>query len=237
MPWPCLADFGSLGRELLGELLDLAPGASVLELSVASRRVRDAVDECRVTTTEGPWRFPKGMIVPWRFLGLGDVKKLPCVTLCCEVEFPHEQELRNFFQAARQLADDTVDGQVTFARFTFDPQDVAHLFYGEDYSNANWCGTEQTAELVFNGCHMTCSLDGHRDEADDVPWINLSVDQDSSAENPLICCSSLLLPQLRMNSSCGNIYECHDLDAESPLTDLVQRSLPLPMFLGVKGLD
>ena len=53
----------------------------------------------------------------------------------------------------------------------------------------------------------------------------------------LICCSSVLLPDLRLFGSFCNIYNDHELDAESPLTQLVRANMPLPMLFGVKGVD
>ena len=69
--------------------------------------------------------------------------------------------------------------------------------------------------------------------------MNLYVDIENGTDlpqNPLIC-SSLLLPDLRLFASYGSIYNDHELDTESPLTQLVRANVPLPMLFGVKGLD
>ena len=50
-----------------------------------------------------------------------------------------------------------------------------------------------------------------------------------------ICAAvAFLLPKLRLLAG-YDIYGGHDLDAESPLTDLVRANQPLPLLFGVKG--
>ena len=237
MPW--LRD---LSKELLVRVLDLASDSSVLQLSVASGGLKNAVEECRPVSGEGPWCHPPGTWETsglWRYLGLGDVTStlLPSVTLRCEVKFQDLQEVLLFLKAAKALADDTIDNHVTFDHFVFKPKDVRHLYFGEDDHNGRWCTAGQT-EVNFQG-QLYCSIEAHRDDDDEVPWINVYVHWPylPMKENPLICCSSLLLPELRMLASIGNIYDTHDLYEGSPLTELVRASRPLPMMLGVQGFD
>ena len=66
-------------------------------------------------------------------------------------------------------------------------------------------------------------------------WVESHTD---GPQNPLVCCSSLVFPELRLHSMREREYqESHDLDASSPLTELVRANMPLPMFFGVKGFE
>lgn len=241
MPWRF-----DLSKELLVHVLNLSTDASVLHFAAASRAVRNAVEECREigsacsAGSHGPWRHPPAtweVSGLWRFLGLGDLKKIPKVTLCCETEFQHSAELLAFLKAVKALAADTVDGHVTFSNFSFPPTDAAELFHGEDEFMTT---SGQVATVVFNGYHIECSIDAHLwIHEGEVPTINLWVHENEKGalpENLLICCSSLLAPELRLLASCGeNMSEELDLDSESPFTELVRASKPLPMLLGVWG--
>ena len=127
---PCL---NALNTELLVRVLDLASDVSVLELDVASPSLTRAVEECRRGSPlgEGAWRHPPGkweVCGLWRFLSLGDLKKIPSVTLSCKVEFQNVTEALAFFKAAKHLAADTIDGQVTFNTCSFSGEDVAELY-------------------------------------------------------------------------------------------------------------
>ena len=112
---------------------------------------------------------------------------------------------------------------------------------GDDFMTES----HQTVEVVFNGCRLNCSLSlaAHlqpEDSDGEIPWVNVYVDIDDGTvllQNPLICCSSVLLPDLRLFGSFCNIYNDHELDAESPLTQLVRANMPRPMLFGVKGVD
>ena len=209
------------GKYLLAKVLDHSSDASVLELSAASRGAKSAVDTCRPLGTEGLWQHPPGaweVCGLWRFLGLGDVKRIPSVTLSSKVEFQNLREVLAFFKAASQLAADTMDGQVTYGTFSFKPADVARLSFGVG-TFEHQCDSGET-EVLFDD-RLKCLIEAHRHDGDEVPWINIHV-QRSTIEpdpNPLICCS-LLLPELRMSASMGNVYDTHDLDTESPLTEL-----------------
>ncbi|CAE7258100.1 aglC [Symbiodinium natans] len=238
---PCLLD---LSNGFLVDVLDLSCDGSVLELAAASKAMQSAVEACRwiaPVCSRFPWRHLQGKLKLnglWRYWGLGDLKRnpIPFATLCCEIEFQNLAEVMAFLRAANHLAADTVDGQVTFVnKFAFEAGDVAHLYFGEDDGNGRWCSAGQT-KVFFNGRPVECSIEAHRDEEEEVPWINVSVDHDLPM-NPMISCSSLHLPELRMEASLGSVYDVHDLQAESPLTELVRASKPLPMFLGVTGFD
>ena len=227
-------------REVLVQVLSLSSDASVLHFAAASRRLRDAVEECRQIGSQGPWRHAattwevSGL---WRFLGLSDLKKIPKVTLCCETEFQHEKEVLAFFKAAKGLAADTIDGHVIFSKFTFDATDASHLFFGEEEFMTD---AHETVKFLIKGYQVECSIDGHLwwDEST-VPTINLWVHENSDVPKNLdieICCSSIVSPELRLIASCrDNMSKELDLDAKSPFTELVRTSRPLPMLLGVKG--
>ena len=112
---PCLLN---LSKELLVRALDFSSDTSVLELAAASRAVKTEVEECRPFGSEGSWRHPAGAWNTsglWRFLGLGDLKKIPFVSLCCEVEFQNVTETLAFLKAAKDLASDTIDDHVSFS--------------------------------------------------------------------------------------------------------------------------
>ena len=234
---PCLRN---LSKELLLNVLEFSSDTSVLELAATSRGVRSAVDECRSTGKGFPWRHPPGSLEVsglWRVFGLGDLKRIPVppVNLRCDVEFQDFAEVVAFLKAANDFAADTMDGHVTFDKLSFDAGDVAHLFFGADDRNDRWCATGET-EVLFNGRRVECTLDAQRTDDDENPWMYVHVDCENLLPNPIICCSSLLSPELRMraNIRCGDI---HDLDEESPFTDFVLTNMPLPLFFGVKELD
>ena len=231
---PCLQ---KLSKEELLNVLEFSSDASVLELAATSRCVRSAVGEIR-SGSGFPWQHPPGTLSGlWRFLGLGDLKRIliPSVSLQCDVEFQNFAEVVAFLKAANDFAADTMDGNVTFDKLSFDAGDVAHLFLGADDRNGRWCATGGT-EVLFNGRPVACTIDAQRTDDDENPWMYVHVDCEDLPPNPIICCSSLLSPELRMraNIRCGDI---HDLDEESPFTDFVLTSIPLPLFFGVKELD
>ena len=227
-----------LTNGLLVDVLDLVSDASALELSAASAAVKWAVEECRLAGSRFPWQHPPGKLHGlWRLFGLGDLKRkaIPFVTLRCEAEFENSARLVAFLKAANYLAADTIDGQVTFDnKFVFEASDVANLYYGEDDGNGRYC-TAGLTEVLFNDCPLTCGIDGHRSDGDEVPWINVCVFHQDLPQNPMIICSSLLLPELRMVASDGDVHNTHGLQADSPVTALVQASKALPVFFGVKG--
>jgi len=239
----------SLSEVLLVHVLDLSSDALVLELAAASRALRSGVEACRQVASEGPWQHAPGTWEAcglWRYLGLGDLKMIPAVTLCCETKFQHRTELLAFLKAVKALAAETFDGYVAFNQFTFDARKAASIFSREDMEGDDFMTeSHQTVEVVFNGCRLNCSLSlaAHSQPEDsdgEIPWVNVYVDIDDGTvllQNPLICCSSVLLPDLRLFGSFCNIYNDHELDAESPLTQLVRANMPLPMLFGVKGVD
>lgn len=220
-------------------MLDLS-SVTVLELAVASGSLRGAVDECRPIGCAGPWRLSPGPWYPcgiWRYLGLGDLIKLPKVTLCCETEFQETADVLAFVKAAKALAADTVDGHVGFNKCWFDAANAARLFFP---GNGEVCCYGDFAQIPFNGSQIECAIDAHSYlPQSGVPWIWVYVQEDSGLpRKPLVCCNSLVFPELRLLSLPGRDHqETHDLDATSPLTDLVRANMPLPMFFGVKGLE
>eukprot|EP00435_Cladocopium_sp_Y103_P070497 s127_g35.t1 len=231
-----------LSDVLLVHVLDLSLDTTVLELSAASHALKNGVDRCRRMSSEGPWQHLPGAWQTsglWRYLGFGDLQRIPEVTLCCEVKFQGLTEVLAFFKAVKALAADTIDGHVTFKKLMFDDA-VKTLF-----SKRGIFSTDETT-VVFDGYQMECFLDAFfYQEDDEVPLISLCVTykndkglrlraQDFPQIRPFICCSSVLLPKLRLLAG-YDIYGGHDLDAESPLTDLVRANLPLPMLFGVKG--
>jgi hypothetical protein len=147
-----------------------------------------------------------------------------------------------FFKAVKALAADTIDGHVTFKKLTF-KDEVKTLFPG--HNRVLWpLSTDQTT-VVFDGYQMKCFLTCFFQEDDEVPLISLCVnykndkglrlgDQDFPQIRAYMCCSSVLPPKLRLLAG-YDIYGGHDLDAESPLTDLVRANQPLPLLFGVKG--
>lgn len=235
-----------LSEVLLLHVLDLSPDASVLELAATSCGLRSGVEACREIRQEGgPWRHHKGLWEVsglWRFLGLGDLKTMPHVTFCCETKFQHVKELLAFYKAAQAFAADTIDGRVTFHKFTF--KGSAKLFCGQQVDFM--APSDQIADVDFNGRQIECSLDAHLHPEDEAPWINLFVNNEDdnrpdAPQNLLMCCSSPVLPDLRLlagfEASTIIIYNDHQLDSESPLTELMHANTPLPMMFGVKGLD
>eukprot|EP00438_Fugacium_kawagutii_P011884 Skav219165 [mRNA] locus=scaffold648:263034:263732:- [translate_table: standard] len=229
MPWL------RLSRGPLEHVLHVLPDASVLRLAATCCSMKSAVEECRAMHHDGPWRHPPGPWEAsglWRLLGLGDLKMIPMVTLCCEAEFQSVVEVLGFLKAAKDLAADTIDGQVVFNNFSFH---AAHLLWGDhDFTCER---AAERVDFVFKGCQIECSLEvSYFAGADEVPWIYPYVQHQRLPENPFICCNSLLSPQMRLRASLGNIY-FNDLDAGSPLTTLVRASMQLPMFLGVGAID
>eukprot|EP00438_Fugacium_kawagutii_P027428 Skav217154 [mRNA] locus=scaffold2621:329458:330228:- [translate_table: standard] len=241
-----------LSEVLLLHILDLSSDASVLELAGTSSAERKRVEDCRSIGQQGsPWQHHQGrweVSGLWRFLGLGDLKTMPHVTLCCEIKFQHVKELLAFYKAVKTFAADTVDGRVTFHNLTFDVKESANLFSGEE--EHFMAPSDQTAVVDFNGRQIECSLDAHLFYG--VPSINLFVcedddeededdDEEDTPQNLLMCCSSLLLPDVRLlaglEAGAFKLYDDHLLDAESPLTKAVRANMPLPVLFGVKGLD
>ncbi|CAE7421360.1 aglC [Symbiodinium natans] len=223
--------------EVIVHLLDVSSDSSALQLAAASHGLRKAVERCRGVACEGPWRHAAGaweVAGLWRFLGLGDLHRIPAVTLYCDMEFQHVGEVVKFLKAAKALASDTVDGRVTFSKFSFDPREMAELFDGEE--DDFMTTSDQTADVVFNGCNMTCSVDAHS-EGGPWPTLNLWVHEkdDEVVPQNVLMCSSLLLPELRLCASCEDIEGTHMLDGESPLTELVRTGMPLPMLIGVSS--
>ena len=51
----------------------------------------------------------------WRYLGLGDLKMIPVVILCCQNEFKHIE--KGAGQRCQSLAADIMDGHVFFNNF------------------------------------------------------------------------------------------------------------------------
>ena len=105
----------NLSEVLLVHMLDLSSDALVLELAAASRALRSGVEACRQVASEGPWQHAPGTWEAcglWRYLGLGDLKMIPAVTLCCETKFQHRTELLAFLKAVKALAAETFDGYV-----------------------------------------------------------------------------------------------------------------------------
>ena len=230
---PCLRN---LSKELLVRVLDFSSDVSVLQLAAASRAVKTEVEECRPLGSEGSWRHPAGAWSSsglWRFLGLGDLKKIPSVTLCGEVEFQSVAETRTFLKAAKNLAADTVDDHVSFNHFLFSAADVNELFCG-DGDNPHWCEADHKAAIQLKGCRIQCSLVATRTCAvQDAPrTLFLDVDR-SRRKNPRVICNSLLARDLRLQSRHGNIEVYGDLTKESPLTKFMRARMPLPMFLGL----
>ena len=242
MPW-----LHHLSKELLVRVLDLSSDKSVLELTAASRAVKTEVEECRPLGSEGSWRHPEGtwnMSGIWRFLGLGDLKSIPSVTLYCEVEFQNVVEALTFLKAAKNLAAETIDGQVSFSKCFFEAEDVSDLF--EAVQNP-----ENPEELQFD-CEATwCSavkpfrMFAFADERFESPWINISIEKlpeetDKLPERIALCVNSLLLPGLRLLAETEDkddgVVINYDLDGQSPLTEYVLNSRPLPMFFGFKQL-
>ena len=240
MPWP-----NDVSPELLVKILDLSSDASVLSLTAASWTWKGAVEDSRAMCNEGPWRHASGpweSVGLWRFLSLKDLNQIPDVTLCCEKVLQNAEEALAFFKAAKHLAADTVDGRGTFQMCSFETSDAVHLFSAdEDADLGKNCVAEPTAGVLFEGREIECVLEAHHFPHDRSPWTNLIIqNREIEGLNPLVCCSSLLLPKLRLLSGisgCINIYTDHNLDADSPLTDLVRLSMPVPLFFGVRGLD
>lgn len=236
---PCLHD---LHPGLLVQVLDFSSDVSVLDLAAVARSLKIAVEECRPIGC-GPWKHAPGPWSSsglWRYLGLGDLKKLPTVTLFCESEFQDTSDVLAFVKAAKALAADTVDGHVAFNKCSFDAAGTARLFSLD--GNDNVCFGDQIARLAVKGCRIECTIDAHHYLPDgDAPWIWVYVWVESHTDgpqNPLVCCSSLVFPELRLHSMREREYqESHDLDASSPLTELVRANMPLPMFFGVKGFE
>lgn len=232
MPW-----LHHLSKELLVRVLDFSSDTSVLELAVASRAVKTEVEECRPFGSEGSWRHPAGAWNTsglWRFLGLGDLKKIPFVSLCCEVEFQNVTETLAFLKAAKDLAADTIDDHVSLNQFLFSAADVNELFCG-DGDDPLWCEADHKAALKLKGCRIHCSLVATRTCAvQDAPrTLFLDVDRTRRRKNPRVICNSLLATDLRLQSRHGNIEVYGDLTKESPLTKLMCAKMPLPMFLGL----
>ena len=217
----------SLSKGLLVHVLDLSSDASVLELAAASRAVKTEVEECSASASEGPWRHPAGTWKTsglWKFLGLGDLKKIPSVTLCCEVEFQNVSETLAFLRAARNLAADTIDDHVTFSKFSFE---LAHTLC-EPVNGVQFCRSCENVEIFFSGCRIKCFLEVMRFHSED-PQIHLMVSHEELPEHPWVYCNSLQFPELRLRSSSGNIYY-DELEATHPLTKLVRERMPLLMF-------
>ena len=201
----------SLSKGLLVHVLDLSSDASVLELAAASRAVKTEVEECSASASEGPWRHPAGTWKTsglWKFLGLGDLKKI----------------------AARNLAADTIDDHVT-SKFSFE---LAHTLC-EPVNGVQFCRSCENVEIFFSGCRIKCFLEVMRFHSED-PQIHLMVSHEELPEHPWVYCNSLQFPELRLRSSSGNIYY-DELEATHPLTKLVRERMPLLMFFGICGID
>ena len=104
-----------------------------------------------------------------------------------------------------------MDGHVAFNKCSFDAAGTARLFSLD--GNDNVCFGDQIARLAVKGCRIECTIDAHHYLPDgDAPWIWVYVSVESHTDG-------------------------HDLDASSPLTELVRANMPLPMFFGVKGFE
>eukprot|EP00435_Cladocopium_sp_Y103_P056223 s396_g18.t3 len=195
MPW-----HRDLSKELLVRVLDFSSDSSVLELAAASRAVKTDAEECRPLSSEGSWRHPAGTWNTsglWRFLGLGDLKNIPSVTLCCEVEFQNVAEAFAFLKAAKNLAADTIDDHVSFNQFLFSAADVNELFCG-DGDDPHWCEADQKAAIKMKGCQIQCALVATRTCADENAPRTLFLDVDRTRrKNPRVICNSLLATDLR----------------------------------------
>ena len=227
----------------LVHVLDYSLDVSVLELAAVASSFKSAVEKCRPIGGCGPWKHLPGQWHTsglWKVLGLGDLKKLPKVTLCCETEFKDTAEVLAFVKAAKALAADTVDGHVAFNKCSFDAdaKEVERLF--SPSNDEFYCFGHQIAQIPFNGCKIECTMDVHSGLPDcHCPWILMYVwvkDDNDGRQNPLVCCSSLVFPELRLHSLRDREEnEIDYLDASSPLTELVRAGMPLPMFFGVVG--
>eukprot|EP00438_Fugacium_kawagutii_P011885 Skav219166 [mRNA] locus=scaffold648:282183:283261:- [translate_table: standard] len=237
MPW--LSD---LSKELLVKVLDLTSDVSVLELAAASRDLKSAVEDCRAMGSEDPWRHPPGPWEAsglWRLLGLGDLKMIPQVSLCCQAEFQSVAEVLGFLKAAKCIAALTT-GPVTFAEFSFAVADVADLFPCEEVEDdPRWCEAEQKVEVEYNGHQIQCGLVATRTWSDVTKPRTLCLDIGHRGrrmrKKPSVICTSHLTPDLRLQSSHGSIEIYADLRRGSPLAELMHKCLPLPLLLGVRG--
>ena len=184
-----------------------------------------------------------GFLAKWRpqVDSIGDPKN-------CEVEFQNVVEALTFLKAAKNLAADTIDGQVSFSKCFFEAEDVSDLF--EAVRNP-----ENSEELQFDrefDCEATwCSavkpfrIFAFADDRFESPWINISFEKlpeetDKLPERIALCVNSLLLPGLRLLAETEDkddgVVINYDLDGQSPLTEYVLNSRPLPMFFGFKQL-
>ncbi|CAL1152505.1 unnamed protein product, partial [Cladocopium goreaui] len=135
-----------------------------------------------MTKAEGPWQHLPGAWQSsglWRCLGLGDLKMIPDVTLCCEVQFQELTEVLAFFKAVKALAADTIDGHVTFKKLTF-KDEVKTLFPG--HNRVVWpLSTDQTT-VVFDGyqmeCFLTCFFQEDDEESDKLAKERQEIDAD-----------------------------------------------------------
>lgn len=169
----------------------------------------------------------------WSYLGLGGLKMIPPVTICCQMEF-HGNYSRGagLFQSCQSLgswyAADTCDGHVTFHKFMFDAAEVERVLNGDQEHVVP--EPDQVAEVFFKGCTFDGKVDLWRSlTRSSLIWIWLCWTRWTKTwailgQNPMIYCSSL------------------QLDPESPLTKLLRANMPLPMLFGLKksaiqGLD
>ena len=234
-----------LNEVILLHVLDLSLDASVLELAAASHSLRNAVDNCRGISSEGPWQHMPGVWAAsglWRYLGLGDLKVIPDVTLRCETKFLEMTEVLAFFKAIKTFAAETIDGHVTFNKLTFPG---AAAIFSREHPGV-FCPSNRTT-VIFEGNQIECVVDVLFDPPDEggpritlcamhLDDMGLLLRREDAQMRPLMCCSSLLLPELKLFSG-FDIYEDHHLDADSPLTDLVRANLPVPIMFGVTGFD
>eukprot|EP00438_Fugacium_kawagutii_P032476 Skav227712 [mRNA] locus=scaffold79:159703:160710:+ [translate_table: standard] len=238
MPWL------HLSRGPLEHVLQFLPDASVLGLAATCRATKNAVEECRAMHLDGPRQHPPGPWEPglWRFLGLGDLKMIPRVTLCCEAEFKSVAEARVFLKAAKDFAALTADGRVYFAKFSFAMTDVAYLLnpcgVDDDDSDADR-EAEQKVEVEYKGLRMQCTLVATRTWSDVTKPRMLCLEvtqrrQDRRRKKPVVIGRCNLTPDLRLESSHESLEVYADLWRESPLAELMHKGLPLPLFLGVR---
>ncbi|CAE7802107.1 unnamed protein product [Symbiodinium sp. CCMP2592] len=220
-------------------VLDQASDTSGLRLGAASRGARKAVQQCRDMGSEGPWRHPPGTWEPsglWRHLGLGDLQRLPSVTLCCQIEFQNVEEVVAFTKAAMEMAAQTINGHVSFSIFTFRRLERAKLFHRTPWDFFSRAQAKPSAHVCFNGRQYECRLHaspGWDNFDEEGSSISLHVDPVEDVvdvpQSPSILWGSL--------SKEWALDTCDTrLTAESPLAASVKAGRPLPMMLGIESL-
>ena len=165
---------------------------------------------------------------------------IPPVTRGCETEFRGRAKVLTFFlPKAKALAADTCDGHVTFNKFIFDAAEGERVLNGDQEHVVP--EPDQVAE-VFLGGTFYCKVDLRsgfpNQEFSDMDLDVLDTeDEEDLGQNPMILCSSPLLPELRLLTIyvvSGTDYgDWLELDPESALTKLLRANMWLPMLFGV----